>query len=77
MTPPVSAIGANSPSSRSSTARQTAAQQVALRYIKQMAQHRVVLERADGAKGPMKNFVLSLLHHPGAKIVFSIDGNMP
>jgi hypothetical protein len=68
---------ASGTSALSSTILPELAQQVALRYIKQMAQHRVVLERAEGAKGPMKNFALTLLHHPGAKIVFSTDGNMP
>jgi hypothetical protein len=50
---------------------------IALRYIKQMTQHRIVFERPAGATGPMKNFSLSLLHHPGAKIVLSTDGAMP
>ena len=53
------------------------AQQIALRYIKQMTQYRVVFERPAGAKGPMKNFSLSLLNHPGAQIVLSTDGSMP
>jgi hypothetical protein len=53
------------------------AQEIALRYIKQMTQHRIVFERPAGAKGPMKNFALSLLNHPGAKIVLSTDGAMP
>jgi hypothetical protein len=53
------------------------AQEIALRYIRQMTQHRIVFERPAGAKGPMKNFSLALLNHPGAKIVFSTDGSMP
>jgi hypothetical protein len=53
------------------------AQEITLRYIKQMTQHRVVFERPAGAKGPMKNFSLSLLNHPGAKVVLSTDGQMP
>ena len=53
------------------------AQEIALRYIKQMTQYRIVFERPVGAKGPMKNFSLALLNHPGAKIVLSTDGAMP
>jgi hypothetical protein len=53
------------------------AREIALRYIKQMTQHRIVFERPAGATGPMKNFSLSLLDHPGAKIVVSTDGAMP
>jgi hypothetical protein len=53
------------------------AQAVALRYIRQMTQHRIVMQRPAGAQGPMKNFALSLLNHPGAKIVVSTDGNLP
>jgi hypothetical protein len=53
------------------------AQEMALRYIKQMTQYRIVFERPAGAKGQMKNFSLSLLNHPGAKIVLSTDGAMP
>jgi hypothetical protein len=53
------------------------AQEITARYIRQMTQHQIVLERAEGAKGPMKNFRLALLNHPGAKIVVSLDGNLP
>ena len=53
------------------------AQQVTLRYVRQMTQHRIVMERPAGAKGPMKNFALTLLNHPGAKILVSTDGSMP
>ena len=53
------------------------AQQISLRYLKQMTQHRVVFDRATGASGPMKDFQLSLANHPGARIVVSTDGNMP
>jgi hypothetical protein len=42
-----------------------------------MTEHRIVFERAAGATGQMKNFSLSLLNHPGAKIVLSTDGSMP
>ena len=52
------------------------AQEIALRYVKQMTQHRIVFERPAGAKGPMKNFSLALLNHPGVKIVLSTDGAM-
>ena len=50
---------------------------IALRYIKQMTQYRIVFDRPAGAKGPMKNFSLALMNHPGAKIVLSTDGAMP
>ena len=53
------------------------AQEIALRYIKQMTQYRIVFERPAGAKGQMKNFSLALLNHPGVKIVLSTDGAMP
>jgi hypothetical protein len=53
------------------------AQQITLRYIRQMTQHRVVLERAAGAAGPMKNFALTLMNHPGAKIRVSTEPSMP
>ena len=53
------------------------AQAIARRHIRQMTQHRIVLDRPAGAKGPMKNFALSLSNHPGAKIVVSTDGNIP
>ena len=53
------------------------ARDIALRYIRQMTQHRIVFERPAGAKGQMKNFSLALLNHPGAKIVLSTDGSMP
>ena len=53
------------------------AQDIALRYLKQMTQYRIVFERPPDAKGPMKNFSLALLNHPGAKIVVSTDGAMP
>ena len=53
------------------------AQAITLRYIRQMTQHQIVIERPAGARGPMKNFALTLLNHPGAKIAVSTDGNMP
>jgi hypothetical protein len=53
------------------------AQSISARYIRQMTQHRVVLERAAGAKGPMRNVAVSLFGHQGAKIVISPDGSMP
>jgi hypothetical protein len=64
-------------SALSSTILPDLAREIALRYIKQMTQHRIVFERPTGAKGPMKNFSLSLLNHPGAQIVLSTDGSMP
>ena len=53
------------------------AQSISARYIRQMTQHRVVMERAAGAKGPMRNVAVSLFGHEGAKIVISVDGSMP
>jgi hypothetical protein len=53
------------------------AQSISARYIRQMTQHRVVLERAAGGKGPMRNVAVSLFGHQGAKIVISPDGSMP
>jgi hypothetical protein len=53
------------------------AQEIALRYLKQMFQHRIVMQRPEGASGPMKNFALSLMNHPGTRIIVSTDGNMP
>jgi hypothetical protein len=50
---------------------------IALRYLKQMFQHRIVFQRPEGASGPMKNFSLGLKNHPGARILVSTDGNMP
>lgn len=64
-------------SALSSTILPELAQAITLRYIRQMTQHRIVMERPAGATGPMKNFALTLLNHPGAKIVVSTDGNMP
>lgn len=53
------------------------ARQIALRYLKQMTQHRVVFERAPGASGPMKDFTLTIANHPGTRVVVSTDGSMP
>jgi hypothetical protein len=53
------------------------AQAITLRYIRQMTQHRIVMERPPGAKGPMRDFSLTLLHHPKATIRVSTDGNLP
>jgi hypothetical protein len=64
-------------SALSSTILPDVAGEIALRYIRQMTQHRIVFERPVGAKGPMKNFSLALLNHAGAKIVLSTDGAMP
>ena len=52
------------------------AQQITLRDTRQMKQHRIVIERPAGAKGPMKNFAFALLNHPGAQFVVSADGNV-
>lgn len=64
-------------SALSSTILPELAQTITLRYIRQMTQHRIVMERPAGAKGPMKNFALTLRNHPGAKILVSTDGNLP
>ena len=40
------------------------AQAIAARYIRQMTQHQIDIERAAGARGAMKDFALSLLRHP-------------
>jgi hypothetical protein len=53
------------------------AQEITVRYLKQMTQHRIVMERPAGASGPMKNFALGLINRPGVKIVVSTDGSMP
>lgn len=53
------------------------AQEIAARYIRQMTQHRIVFERPANAKGTMKNFSLSLVNRPGAKVLVSTDGSMP
>ena len=53
------------------------AQAIALRYLKQMFQHRVEFQRPEGVTGPMKNFSLGLRNHPGATVIVSTDGSMP
>jgi hypothetical protein len=70
-------ITGSATSALSSTILPDLARDIALRYLKQMTEHRIVFERAAGATGQMKNFSLSLLNHPGAKIVLSTDGSMP
>ena len=64
-------------SALSSTLLPQLAQAIARRHIRQMTQHRIVLERPPGARGPMKDFALTLSNHPGATIVVSTDGNLP
>jgi len=61
----------------SSTILPELAKEIALRYLKQMTQHRIVFQRAAGATGQMKNFSLALLNHPGAQITVSTNGAMP
>ena len=53
------------------------AKEIALRYLKQMTEHRIVFQRPAGATGQMKNFSLALLNHPGAQITVSTNGAMP
>ena len=55
----------------------TLAREIALRYLKQMTQYRVVFDRAARASGPMKNFELTFANHPGTRIIVSTDGNLP
>ena len=55
----------------------TLAQQISLKYLKQMTQHRIEFLRAPGASGPMRNFKLTLSGYPGANIIVSTDGNLP
>ena len=64
-------------SALSSTILPGLAQEIAARYLRQMTQHRIVFERPANARGTMKNFSLSLLNRPGAKVVLSTDGSMP
>jgi hypothetical protein len=53
------------------------AQDVVLRYLKQMTQHRVIAERADGATGPIRNLFVTV-NRPGVQVVgLSLDGSMP
>ena len=70
---PISQTGA---SSLSTTILPDMAQLISGRYIKQMMQHRLILERPAGATGPMKNFSLTLANNPGAQLVVSTDGNI-
>lgn len=70
-------ITGSATSALSSTILPELAQAIAVRSIRQMTQHRIVMERPAGAAGPMKNFALTLLNHPGAKFVLSTDGSFP
>jgi len=69
-------IGQNGASSLGTTILPDMAQLIASRYIKQMMQHRLILERPAGATGPMKNFSLTLANNPGAQLVVSTDGQI-
>jgi hypothetical protein len=60
----------------SSTILPELAQEISLRYVKQMTQHRIVFERPAGAQGQMKNFSLSLKNHPGVQVLVSTNGAM-
>lgn len=53
------------------------AQAIALRYLKQMFQHRIEFQRPEGVSGPMKNFSLGLRNRPGATVIVSTNGSMP
>jgi hypothetical protein len=50
-------ITASGTSALSSKLLPDLAQEIALRYIKQMTQYRIVFERPAGAKGAMKNLL--------------------
>jgi hypothetical protein len=52
------------------------AQSVAMRYIKQMCQHIVTVERAEMATGPVRDLAIALKIE-GAKFQLSPNGNMP
>jgi hypothetical protein len=52
------------------------AQDVTVRYIKQMMQYRVVIERPAGATGPIKSLAVAI-NRPGVKFVFSLDPYIP
>ncbi|HEX5107796.1 MAG TPA: hypothetical protein VFV95_05090 [Vicinamibacterales bacterium] len=70
---PISQTGA---SSLGTTILPELAQSITARYIKQMMQHRLILERPAGATGPMKQFSLTLSNNPGAQLVVSTDGQI-
>jgi hypothetical protein len=53
------------------------AQAISARYIRSMTQHRVVLQRAPGAEGPMKKFSLGLVNRPGVSVIVSTNGVVP
>ena len=53
------------------------AHEIAMRYVRQMAQHRVVLERPARAIGPMKDFAFGFVNRPGLQVIVSTDGDMP
>jgi hypothetical protein len=53
------------------------AQTISARYIRSMTQHRIVLQRAPGAEGPMKKFSLGLVNRPGVSVLVSTNGVVP
>jgi hypothetical protein len=60
----------------STTVLPNLAQEVALRYIKQMTQHRVVVERPAGAKGPIKAFGVAV-NRPDVKFIYAFTPYIP
>jgi hypothetical protein len=52
------------------------ARDISARYIKQMFQHKVVVERAAGATGPIKNLAVGV-NREGVQYVLSLDPNQP
>jgi hypothetical protein len=53
------------------------AKDIVIRYLKQMTQHQVVVERAAGATGPIKNLEVGVNRAGVSVMGLSLDGNMP
>jgi hypothetical protein len=70
-------IGSSGTSALASKILPDLAQEITFRYIRQMMQHRIILQRPNGAAGPMKNFSLSLVNRKGVKALVSTNGNFP
>jgi hypothetical protein len=52
------------------------ARDISARYIKQMFQHKVVVERAAGATGPIRNLAVGV-NREGVQYVLALDPNQP
>jgi hypothetical protein len=70
-------IGSSGTSALASKLLPDLAQEITFRYLRQMMQHRVIMQRPAGAAGPMKNFSLALVNRPGVKALVSTNGNFP